>query len=225
MGGSQCHHENRPSANFCDECGSPSLQFQPQPPLGHSAGHPHQRRRRSLTRRREIAAAIGVVLAGAAAITAIVASSPPWQRIIASWRASARGDTIGGEPVAHPSVRVPAVTGISPETVRPDGLEQQQAASVPSAIAARLAPAPSRPVPVTPARAEDSPRPAEGAPSGTLSDTAHVMASLLISQLGQDPAWRTALANADAQAPDTPEYAYWRRVAAAIRDGGARSRP
>jgi len=52
-----------------------------------------------------------------------------------------------------------------------------------------------------------------------------VMASLLIAQLGQDPAWRTALANADAHAPDSPEHAYWRSVATAIRDGGHRSRP
>ena len=51
------------------------------------------------------------------------------------------------------------------------------------------------------------------------------MASLLITQLGQDPAWRTALANADAHAPDSPEHAYWRNVATAIRDGGYRSRP
>jgi hypothetical protein len=50
------------------------------------------------------------------------------------------------------------------------------------------------------------------------------MANLLIAQLGQDPAWRTALANADAQAPNSPEFAYWSRVANAIRDGGHRAR-
>ena len=51
------------------------------------------------------------------------------------------------------------------------------------------------------------------------------MASLLVLQLGPDVAWRTALANADAHEGDSPEHAYWRGVAAAIRDGGARLRP
>jgi hypothetical protein len=51
------------------------------------------------------------------------------------------------------------------------------------------------------------------------------MANLLVSQLGQDPAWRTAMANADALAADSPEHAYWHGVAAAIRDGGHRPRP
>jgi hypothetical protein len=50
------------------------------------------------------------------------------------------------------------------------------------------------------------------------------MANLLVSQLGQDPAWRTAMANADAHAADSPEHAYWRAVAAVIRDGGLRPR-
>jgi hypothetical protein len=46
------------------------------------------------------------------------------------------------------------------------------------------------------------------------------MATVLIGQLGQDPAWRTALVNAEAHSPDTPEHAYWRPVAAAMREEG-----
>ena len=53
---------------------------------------------------------------------------------------------------------------------------------------------------------------------------AQVMATLLIAQFGQDPAWRTALANAEAHSPDSPEHDYWRRVAAAIKEGGIRLR-
>jgi hypothetical protein len=74
--------------------------------------------------------------------------------------------------------------------------------------------------------AHDSTTAVERGPLRAQPDSAYVMASLLVSQLGLDPAWRTALANADAVSPDSPEYAYWRSVAAAIRDGGAiRARP
>jgi hypothetical protein len=45
------------------------------------------------------------------------------------------------------------------------------------------------------------------------------MATMLVSQLGVEPAWRTAVANADAQPNDSPEQAFWRTVASAIRDG------
>src|SRR5262249_59188464 len=55
-------------------------------------------------------------------------------------------------------------------------------------------------------------------PSRLQSDSAQVMASLLVSHLGGEPAWRTALANADAQPKDS---AFWLAVAAAIRDGSA----
>jgi len=47
------------------------------------------------------------------------------------------------------------------------------------------------------------------------------MASLLVSHLGGEPAWRTALTNADAQPKDSAEQAFWLAVAAAIRDGSA----
>jgi len=52
-----------------------------------------------------------------------------------------------------------------------------------------------------------------------------VMAGVLVSQLGSDLAWRTALANADAHPGDSPEHAYWRAVAAVIRGGGFRPQP
>jgi len=51
------------------------------------------------------------------------------------------------------------------------------------------------------------------------------MASLLVSQLGPERAWGTAVANADAHTGDSPEHAYWRGVATLIREGGFRSRP
>jgi len=62
-------------------------------------------------------------------------------------------------------------------------------------------------------------------PGRAQSDPTQIMANLLASQLGQDPAWRTAMANADAHTADSPEQAYWHGVAAAIRDGGHRPRP
>jgi hypothetical protein len=74
--------------------------------------------------------------------------------------------------------------------------------------------------------AHDSTTAVERGPLRAQPDSAYVMASLLVSQLGLDPAWRTARANADAVSSDSPEYAYWRAVAAAIRDGAAvRVRP
>lgn len=250
MGCPQCQHENRPSAKFCDECGCVLPRLWPQATLGPIADHGRPRRRLPPTRRSEIAAAIGVVLIGVAVIAGIVVGSPRWQRIIASWRASSAarsamvspvigtaaeqitspavsGDTVRGEPLADPFVGAPGVTGLRPQSIRPDGLERQRATTVSPGIAARFAPnpAPPQPVPVKPPRAQDSARPAARSPTSAQLDAAQVMANLLIAQLGQDPAWRTALANADAQAHDSPEFAYWSRVANAIRDGrGHRAR-
>lgn len=87
----------------------------------------------------------------------------------------------------------------------------------------RVTPAPAPFAPAAPARGQGSTRPAERAQPGAPSDTEQVMANVLVMQLGQDPAWRTALANAEAHAADSPEYTYWRRVAQAIRDGGHRA--
>jgi hypothetical protein len=91
-------------------------------------------------------------------------------------------------------------------------------AIAPAAPEARAAPAATAPLPMRPARAESTPV-AISAAKQPPSDTTQVMASLLVSQLGLDLAWRTATANAEGHAADTPEHAYWRKVAVAIRDG------
>jgi len=137
----------------------------------------------------QIAAAVGVVLAGAALIAAIVLIDPRWQRLLAS-----RRDGFAG---------VPSIAGPQPP----------EASSW-----AAPEPAPPQPAPVSPARAESTTQ-VTRPPSGGQSDAMHVMATLLVSQLGQDPAWRTAMANAEAQSADSSEHAYWSGVAAAIRDG------
>jgi len=114
---------------------------------------------------------------------------PRWQRLLAS-----RRDGFAG---------VPSIAGPQPP----------EASSW-----AAPEPAPPRPAPVSPARAESTTQ-VTRPPSGGQSDAMHVMATLLVSQLGRDPAWRTAMANAEAQSADSSEHAYWSGVAAAIRDG------
>jgi hypothetical protein len=102
-----------------------------------------------------------------------------------------------------------------------EGLAVGSPAAIPQAAPAA---APSEPVAARPARAESAPPATGSASRAPSSDTTQVMANILVSQLGQDPAWRTAMANAHANAADSPEHAYWRGVAAAIRDG-LRPRP
>jgi hypothetical protein len=122
---------------------------------------------------------------------------------------AAHNATVRGESPAYPAVGAAEVVAIQPQGIRPNGLEVQ--------------PPTAGPVPTRPTRAQE---PMRSAPFRAQSDSAQVMATLLVAQLGQDPAWRTALANADAHSPDSPEHAYWRSVATAIRDGGGlRSRP
>lgn len=221
MSCAQCGHENHPDASFCDECGYVSLR--PTPARG--------RPRRSPPRLIEVVAAIGIVVTGLSVISGIVVASPHWQRIIASWRESvaARGAsvrpaistptettppaahdaTVRGESPAYPALGAAEVIAIQPQGIRPNGLEVQ--------------PPTAGSVPMRPARAQE---PMRSAAVRAQSDSTQVMATLLVAQLGQDPAWRTALANADAHSPDSPEHAYWRSVATAIRDGGGlRSRP
>jgi hypothetical protein len=97
------------------------------------------------------------------------------------------------------SIDIPVGAGLVPQAIRPDGFEvRQMTVGVPEA----------------------TPRPGRAQ-----SDSTQIMANLLVSQLGPDPAWRTAMANADAHAADSPEHAYWHGVAVAIRDGGHRPRP
>ena len=147
------------------------------------------RRKHPPTKPGDIAVAVGVVLAGLVLIAAIVLGDPRWQRVVAS-----RPDGFAGAP----TVAVPK----PPE----------------SSSWAAPEPAPSQPVLVSPARAESTTQ-VTRAPSGAKSDPMQIMATLLVSQLGRDPAWRIAVANAEAHDADSPEHAYWRGVAAAIRDG------
>ena len=151
------------------------------------------------------------MLAGLALIAAIVLLDPRWQRILA-----ARPDRFAGAP---------RDAGIEPHPIRPERLEVQPVTVEAPVAMPRAAPepAPSQPAPARPARAEPRP-PAGRLPSPAQSDTTQIMASLLVSQLGHDPAWRTAVANADAHVANSPEHAYWRAVAAAIREG-LRPRP
>ena len=224
MGCPQCQRQNRPGAKFCDECGCVLPRLWPQAAIGSDrVGRP--RRKRPPARRREIAAAIGVVATGLGVISGIVMSSPGWQRIIASWRESSAARAAMAPPAGATGTEQatpPSMMGVVGGGLVADPLGLQRGAIASPGIASRLAP-PS--APVTPRRGQDATRPADRTPSGAQADAAQVMASLLITQLGQDPAWRTALANADAHAPDSPEHAYWRNVATAIRDGGHRSRP
>jgi len=231
MSCAQCRHENHPDASFCDKCGYPLLHLWPRAEPSPRPTPAHGRPRRPPPRLIEAVAAIGIVVTGLSVISGIVVASPHWQRIIASWRESlvarsaslrpvtvtptettepaAHNATVPGESPAYPAIGPAEVVAIQPQGIRPNGLE------VPPATAGS--------VPKRPARAQE---PMRSAAVRAQSDSAQVMATLLVSQLGQDPAWRTALANADAHSPDSPENAYWRSVATAIRDGGGlRSRP
>jgi hypothetical protein len=220
MSCAQCRHENHPDASFCDKCGYPLLHLWPRAEPSPRPTPAHGRPRRPPPRLIEAVAAIGIVVTGLSVISGIVVASPHWQRIIASWResvaarwASARPaigtPTETTPPAAHNATVRGESPAFQPQGIRPNGLE------VPPATAGS--------VPKRPARAQE---PMRSAAVRAQSDSAQVMATLLVSQLGQDPAWRTALANADAHSPDSPEHAYWRSVATAIRDGGGlRSRP
>ena len=212
---SHCRHENYSDASFCHRCGDPLLGLWPRADLRPRPERPHAPRRRPAARLIEIVAAVGVVVTGLSVISGIVIASPRWQRIIAAWRdgGAARPSAIAPTfdaaivPTTSLAVEGGAAQGIAPAPPRP-------AAEWPS----------PRPTPARPAH--DSTTAVERGPLRAQPDSAYVMASLLVSQLGLDPAWRTALANADAVSSDSPEYAYWRAVAAAIRDGAAvRVRP
>jgi len=208
---SQCRHENRPDASHCDECGYPLLSLWPRADLRPRPDRPRTARRRPASRLIEIVAAVAVVVTGLSVISGIVLASPRWQRIIASWRG---GDT------APPLAMAPAF-----DAARSLGIEGGAAQGIAPAPP-RLAAEPPSPRPAPARPAHDSTLTVDRAPLWAQPDSTQVMAGLLVSQLGLDPAWRTALANADAVSPDSPEYAYWRSVAAAIRDGGAiRARP
>ena len=149
---------------------------------------------RARARRGEIAAAFAIIAGGTAVIAGIVVTSPGWQKLFTAWHASFANHVAPAPALARPA---PAAVTTAPA---------------------------SQSLSPTPARATGSPRPAARARPEAPHDMAQVMATVLIAQLGQDPAWRAALANAEAHAPDSPEHAYWRRVAASIREGGIRLR-
>lgn len=249
----RCENENRPAAKFCDGCGCrlPRLWPWPQVIIRPRADHGRARRKRRPSRQREIAAVVIVILMGAAIVTGIVIGSPRWRMIIASWRDSSAarsamvspltmtlaeratwptvsaGDAVRGEPAANPLVGSTSMAGIQPQSARPDRLESQEASALSARSTARLsAPQQGRsgPIPPNSAQALDPTHPTVGSPTSAQADNTQVMANFLVARLGRDPAWRTALVNADSHAPDSPEFVFWHRVAAAIRDGSTRPR-
>lgn len=168
------------------------------------------RRQRPPAKPGEIVAAAGVVLAGLAVMAAIVLVDPRWQRLLAARRAR--------------FVNAPSAAGPQLPAPRANGLEVQPATVQAPVATPRASPEPAPPQPDQAMSARAEPTPAAGLPGGAESDMTQIMASLLVSQLGYDPAWRTAIANADAHVANSPEHAYWRAVAAAIREG-LRPRP
>jgi hypothetical protein len=176
-------------------------------------------RTRSRARRREIAAAIGVVLAGAAVVAGIVSVDPRWQAIIATipapWSATARlgaRGLVGGMPARE--------LAVEPGSALSPGVLESPAEG--SALSAGLPSAPRAP---NVSRSKDFTRSAAPTPGVYSDDAAQVMVSMLLAQLGPDPAWQTALANAEAHSPGSPEFSFWYRVAAAIRESAAHMRP
>src|SRR5215470_14473476 len=156
----------------------------------------------------EIAAAVAVVLAGVGLIAAIVLLDPRWQRII-SWL----GDSVAIGPPAAIAPAAPETQATPEASATLDAPAAPGVAAPPGVVAPPAVAAP--PSRMRPVRAASTPVAITAAPP---SDTTQVMASLLVSQLGLDLAWRTAASNAEGHAVGTPEHIYWRGVAAAIRD-------
>jgi hypothetical protein len=205
----RCQHKNRAAAKFCDECGR---------------GLPRRRKRRH-AKQNDVAAAIIVVLVGVALVVGTIMGSPRWRTIIATWRENSEAWLAKVSPATEvfaeratwptgdgaPALGV-STGGIQQEPARHDGLESRG-----SPI---RAPNLARSAPVVPnsTQAPDLTRPVTRSPTVAKLDDEQVMGRLLIAQLGQDTAWRTALANAKSHAFDSPEFGYWHRVAAAIRE-------
>jgi hypothetical protein len=178
------------------------------------------RSRQTRRRAREIAAAVGVVLAGAAAVTTILTVDPRWQAIIAATRASWAASVRLGTPGVAGGMPAP-VPLVEPRSAPAAGLESSVVVSAQPAGPPGPRPAAT---PSKPARSEGSTRSGAHAPT-VIPDPTHVMVNFLVAQLGHDPAWRTALANADAHAPGSPEFIFWHQVAASIRENATRPRP
>ena len=237
----ECQHENHPDAKFCDEC---------RCVLPRTRREPRVTRRGEIAAAigvvmSGIAVIAGIVIASPGwqrvfaswhetpAARVVAEPSPPPFVADLSQAPALRADGSDAQratPVAPNFTAALAPNGVQP---RPSPAPAPQLAPMTPQFAPtmpqlappppRVTPAPVPFAPAAPARGRGSTRSAEGAQPGAPSDTEQVMANLLVMQLGPDPAWRTALANADAHAPDSAEYTYWRRVAQAIRDGGHRA--
>ena len=210
-----CLHKNRALAKFCEGCGRPLSRLLPQAGLRAYNGRLPPKRRPTWVR--DIAATVSVVLLGAALIAGIVAGNPRWHTIIASWQEGS---------LENPTVGTTSLAGVQPLPARPDALVLGGAAAVAQGTTAHLS-APHRArsgaIPLNSVQSQEPTRLVVKPPSSSQPDL-QVMVNLLVAQLGPGPAWRTALANADAHAPDSPEFDYWHRVAAAIQAVSARRR-
>ncbi len=213
---SSCQHTNRSRAKFCEQCAHPLSRFlQPRAALRAHNGRAQPKQRPTIVR--DIAATLIVVLGGAAIITGIIAGNPRWHAIIASWREGS---------AANSSVGTTSLAGVEPHPVRPDTIASGGAAAVvPPGTTHVGGPrrAQSGAIPPNSVPSHDPTRLGLEPPSSSQADL-EVMVSLLVAQLGPGPAWRTALANAEANEPDSPEFNYWHRVAAAIRAVSGRRR-
>jgi len=175
---SQCHHENRPEASFCEECGHRLLSLWPQADLRSRPDPARVRRRRRHRKLIDIAAAVGVVVAGLFLIAGIVIASPGWQRIIASWR-----ESLAVRSASVPRLLEMAVAPMSAPAVNGDALRGELPMSPPAAVPgvssdSNASQLPTRSARVPPLPSVDLP------PSRLQSDSAQVMASLLVSHLG-----------------------------------------
>jgi len=203
-----CQHKNRARAKFCEECGHPlSRLLLPRAGLRPRNGRAPRKRRPAWVR--DVAATLIVVLGGAALITGIIAGNPRWHTIIASWREGS---------LENPAVGTTSLA-VQPPPARSDALELGgAAAAAPQGTAHVSGPhrAQSGAIPPKSVQSYDPARRIVVPPSSAQTDV-QVMVGLLVAQLGPGPAWRTALANASVHEPDSPEFNYWHRVAAAIR--------
>lgn len=203
-------HKARFPARFSDECGR-------RPPPG----------KRRHTEHSDVAAGISVVLVGVVLVAAIVTLHPRWRTIIATWRQTSGGWSAQASRATGAGAEraVSAVTDRAPdlgEAAAGPGHAPVGDGDVVSREAPRREP---EPVPSrwTPAQAQRR-LVAGSLPSLNPDDDVRVMGALLIAQFGQDMAWRTAMANANSHTPDSPDFAYWHRVAATVRDESQRLR-
>jgi hypothetical protein len=211
-----CQHDNRVRAKFCEECGRPLSRLAlPRGTLRAHTGRPHRNRRPIWVR--DVVATLIVVLGGAAIIAGIIAGNPRWHIIIASWRDG---------PAENPSVASIGLTRVQSQPAGSDApVSGVAAVAVPRGPTHVSGPhrAQSGGIRSDSVQSYDPTRLVPELPSGSQPDL-QIMVNLLVAELGPGSAWRTALTNADAHDPDSPEFNYWHRVAAAIRAVGSRRR-